>query len=350
LAIVDGNPAFSYWDIAEGTLKYIRSSSSVGTSASDWSKAVTLASSGLAYNSSLAVVEGLPAIAYKDNRNSDLHYIRSNSKHGASVNEWGKPITIASQGQAGYEATLMVVAGHPAISYVDNGTLCYVRSTTSTGASHKDWLNVIRLGEGRDSGSCDSSLAIVAGKPALSHLTGDYPEFTLQYTYSSTASGGEAEDWTTVDLDSGSYYETYLADVGGSPAIVLREAFSSFGHKYNNRILYFHAATSEVHLPGWKSVTVVGSEAIPLGLMSRNDAPLILCVRDYRPFGIFSRPRSELAFLQATDATGTAWDAAQTLHNNGGSYTVSELLIDNRLSLAFAEQSKGVNVHFISEL
>jgi len=117
LALVDGRPAIAY---REGSpnydLKYVRASDATGSS---WGTPVTVDSTGsVGEYASLAVVYGRPAIAYRDSvTNYDLKYVRASDAAGSS---WGTPVTVESSGDVGEYASLAVVAGRPAIAYYDD--------------------------------------------------------------------------------------------------------------------------------------------------------------------------------------------------------------------------------------
>ena len=65
---------------------------------------------------SLQVVDGNPAISYKDDTNLDLKYVRANDPSGTT---WSTPLTLDSLGAVGADTSLQVVSGNPAISYRD---------------------------------------------------------------------------------------------------------------------------------------------------------------------------------------------------------------------------------------
>jgi hypothetical protein len=350
LAEVQGHPAIACWNIRENKLQYRRSLSTDGTSEKDWSSPVTLASDGKAYDCSLCVVDGNPAIAFHDNRNSDLHYVRSNTPTGSSPDDWGKAITIDSNGWVGYEGQLLVVDGHPAIVYSGNGSLKYVRSKTRSGSGVKDWNNIVVVGRAEsDGGGCASSFAIVGGKPAISHLTGDYPTFTLQYTYSTTVTGSRASEWKSIDIAKGDYYETFLADVNAKPGIILREAFSSPGDKYNNRLLYFHPFASKVGiLSDWRKVEVVSDEGLPFGIKSENGLPVIIYQHSVKKSRLlFSYWQSTLELVTALDPEGLHWGGPETVHRDGEGYTGSAMFNGGKAALAFYEFSDSGDVRFV---
>lgn len=86
----------------------------------------------LGSHSSMAIVNGNPAIAYYDSVTQDLKYVRATDNRGTS---WTSPMTLASRGDVGQYPSLAIINGNPAVSYYDatNGTLCYIRSTDTSG-------------------------------------------------------------------------------------------------------------------------------------------------------------------------------------------------------------------------
>jgi len=223
LAVVDGNPAISYATVDgsyESDLKYARSTTSTGTSADDWTQIVTIDSSGdVGRNTSLAVVDGCPAISYRDSDNTSLKYARATTSTGASAGDWTLILTVDSGGSVGYYNCLVVVDGYPAISYTDDGNsdLKYVRASNASGSA---WSTPVIV-DSTDLVGWYTWMAVVDGNPAISYH--DSTNGTLKYARSETATGGSASDWTeivTVDdtsADVGEY--TSMAYVAGSPAI-----------------------------------------------------------------------------------------------------------------------------------
>ena len=81
---------------------------------------------------SLAVVNGKPAISYYDATNDDLRYVQANNADGTA---WNTPVTVDATGLTGLHTSLTVVNGKPAISYNDftNGDLKYVQANNADG-------------------------------------------------------------------------------------------------------------------------------------------------------------------------------------------------------------------------
>jgi len=214
LAVINGNPAISYYDAAVGNLKYMRANDASGTT---WGKPVTLDSAGeVGWFASLAVNNGNPAISYYDNTNFDLKYVRANDASGTT---WGAPVKVDRVGDVGQYATLAVVNGNPAISYYDNTNfdLKYVLANDASGTT---WGAPVTVDSAGDVGMC-TSLAVVNGNPAISYSDLDSD---LKYVRANDISGttwGAPEMVVKGDLAEGEWVGegTSLAIVNGNPAI-----------------------------------------------------------------------------------------------------------------------------------
>lgn len=230
LAVVDGNPAISYWDYANRTLRYARATTAAGGNLADWTQLVTVDDSGAVGGyTSLAVVDGNPAISYQEGSAGDnLNYARATTASGSEATDWTDLVIVDDGGpenhNVGRYSSLAVVDGNPAISYRDDGvdTLNYVRSTTATGASSADWSQMVIVDTAMS--SSDLSLAVVAGNPAISYYDGSSQ--ILKYARADTATGADPLDWSTVitidAMGSGIGRQNRLAVVGGYPLIFYR--------------------------------------------------------------------------------------------------------------------------------
>ena len=159
LAVVNGQPAISYYDNTNFALKYIRATDADGSA---WGSPQTLDATGaVGQYTSLAVVNGHPAISYFDITNLDLKYIRATDVDGTV---WDSPQTLDATGTVGRYPSLAVVNGQPAISYFDetNQDLKYIRATDADGTV---WDSPQTL----DAAGFDNSLAVVNGHPAISY-------------------------------------------------------------------------------------------------------------------------------------------------------------------------------------
>ncbi len=127
LAIVNGNPAISYYTV--GILKFVRANNASGTS---WGTRQTLEFVNNGQYTSLVIVDGNPAISYYGVTDMDLKFIRASD---ASGTVWGTPLTLDATGTVGLHTSLAIVDGNPAISYFDdtNDDLKFIHATNSTG-------------------------------------------------------------------------------------------------------------------------------------------------------------------------------------------------------------------------
>jgi len=218
LAVVNGNPAISYHDSTNGDLKYIRANTTSGTLLADWAAPVVVdAPAGLVVGtySSLAVVNGNPAISYHDQINADLKYVRASDANGAV---WGAPIALDSAAIGGSHTSLAVVDGRPAISYHHHfgSDLRYIRATDADGAT---WGAPITLDSAGTVGQY-TSLKVIAGHPAISYY--DVTNGDLKYLRAKTPGGTLAADWNaplTIDGTGNVGYYTSLVLLSSAIAI-----------------------------------------------------------------------------------------------------------------------------------
>ena len=134
----------------------------------------------MGFHTSLAVVDGCPAISYQQGAdNYNLKYARATTSTGASASDWTQ-IIVESAGNTGFHTSLAVIDGCPAISYrySSSNTLKFAQATTSTGGSGGDWSEVTTV----DS-SCVgyTSLAEVDGRPAISYVAGNSLKYAIYF-------------------------------------------------------------------------------------------------------------------------------------------------------------------------
>ena len=315
LAVVDGCPAISYGDDDNGDLKYARAKTGTGADASDWAQIVTVDSTGdVGECTSLAVVDGCPAISYRDDTNSDLKYARATTSTGGSASDWTQIVTVDSADSVGYDTSLAVVNGCPAISYYDatNDGLKYARATTSTGGSASDWTQIVTVDSTGNVGMF-TSLAVVDGCPAISYR--DALNHALKYARATTSTGGSASDWTqivTVDSSDWVGYYTSLAVVDGCPAISYRD-------DTNDDLKYARATTrTGGSASDWTQIVTVDS-AGAVGYCTS------LTVVDGCPaISYMDMSNVDVKYAQASTSTGGSasdWTQIVTVDSAGGSFT-----------------------------
>lgn len=251
LALIDGRPAISYCDTTDKNLRYAFSSSPLGASSTDWN-IVSLPGSTEGDKTSLAFVDGSPAVAYRSSPYNDLAYVRSTTPGGWNAGDW-QMVTIDNAGATGYLPSLAVVDGRPAIAYFNKSgsALMYALSSTASGLDAADWdFFSIRTGMGTD---MRASLAVIGSKPAIAYFAESAG--TLQYAYASTVDGAAPADWTSIVIDntlSSAGQWCSLGCVAGKPAI------SYQGNNEGLELLrYAVSATAQGANPAdWTKITV----------------------------------------------------------------------------------------------
>ena len=133
MCLIDGRPAIGYQNWTNGNLRYVRANDAAGSS---WGTPQTLDSGDdTGYNVSLASVNGVPAISYltKKTGKSELRFINGLDTEG---NAWTVPqvldeMTTGTSPNDYSRTSLAEVNGTPAISYYDLASrdLKYIRST-----------------------------------------------------------------------------------------------------------------------------------------------------------------------------------------------------------------------------
>ena len=132
MTVVDGCPAILFSSSLHG-LGYVRAGDANGDA---WGAPVTVAPKG--YDGNLAVVNGKPACTFTTGScayaNLVLHYAQAENAHGSA---WRAPVVVESSGYAGLYNSLAVVDGRPAIAYKDEAgdDLEYVRANDADGTS-----------------------------------------------------------------------------------------------------------------------------------------------------------------------------------------------------------------------
>ncbi|MBN2081206.1 hypothetical protein JW859_03250 [bacterium] len=228
LAYIDGNPAIAYVDSGPDILKYRRATTAAGTgdTAADWADApLTLDASGnIGGFPSLKVISGNPAIAYWDATNQEALYRRAVNTTGAAIGNW--PVAPARCSPAGVTVggyiSLLEVNGRPAVSFFESaiGSLQYIRASTSSGAVTADWpIVTIQVASGGGAGQWNS-LALVNGRPAIAWVQSG-PWLGLFY---SRATDNHGTTWNppvavkSEPTEAVGYYTTLL-DIDGLPVI-----------------------------------------------------------------------------------------------------------------------------------
>jgi len=306
LAVVNGNPAISYAEANTSSLRYVRATDASGTA---WGTPITLNSLGR--YASLVVINGNPAISHYDGASATLKYVRATDANGAA---WGTPVTLDSAG-TGENGSLAVVNGNPAISYYakTNSKLKYVRATDANGAA---WAPPVTL-DSATAGEC-ISLAVVNGNPAISYSAQTNSKLT--YVRATDANGAAWGTPVTADSAVGAFNSS-LAVVNGNPAI-------SYYDLTNFKLRYVRATDADG--AAWGTPVTLDSAA--------TGRYCSLAVVNGKPSISYYRASSEaLKYVRATDANGAAWGTPVILQteNNSG-FLSSQVLVNGSPAISYA--------------
>lgn len=130
LAVINGDPAIAYGDFTNLDLMYVKSNNSTGSS---WDTPIQIASH-YGEHINLLEVEGTPGIIYYTGFGTqDLNYTKANDSNGSN---WTAFRLIDDNSTAiGTQATMAIINGNPAVAYRDliNNNLYYSRSLFSNG-------------------------------------------------------------------------------------------------------------------------------------------------------------------------------------------------------------------------
>ncbi|MEZ5338582.1 MAG: hypothetical protein R3F46_09980 [bacterium] len=222
LQLVNGNPAVLFLDSSGNHLSYLRSGSPDGALKADWSAQVDIANSN-SYVQAYSMIDasGRPAIAFLDQADNKLKYVRSSTANGTGAADWTGIITVDGTAEQGAYVSAAVVDGKPMIAYADNvdHDLNLIFSDTADGGAPGDWGGKLALEAARDTGYL-VDLQLVAGKPAIAYFQIG-PELQLRYARSETVDGRKAKDWSFTRIESfvGNLVVPTLAVQGGLPRI-----------------------------------------------------------------------------------------------------------------------------------
>jgi hypothetical protein len=229
LAVVNGIPAISYYDVTNGDLYYVQASNADGSTWANAPVKLDGASNNSGQYSSLAVVNGNPAISYYNVSTADLYYVRANDVNGSG---WGTPKQLDATGTVGTYTSLCVVDGNPAISYYDgtNAALKYIRASNATGST---WASAVSIASAANKSAYygyHTSMAFTGSHAYIGYYAPDLMLPCLaDVRTNNTWLGGTSTDWFTpanwrltevptiqnVDINSGA---TFYPDISTGTA------------------------------------------------------------------------------------------------------------------------------------
>lgn len=318
MEVVNGNPAIVCYDNANNAVKYIRASDASGTT---WGSAVTL-NSGIATTGqfSLAIVNGNPAVGYVGNVSgtNTLLYIRATDASGTT---WGSAVSLETASN-GYDISLAVVNGNPAMAY-RNGSLV-IRYRRATDANGTTWGSAITPGMNNvNSGQEPVTLTIVNGNPAIATFEGFNNNNNAQYIRASNADGSAWNTVVSIDGGLGGSAQTTMAYIGGNPAMAY------YGKGFGD-LLYVRA--TDANGGSW------GSEVTVASTNDVGQNPSLAQVNGNPAISYYDVTNQDLYYVRATNATGSTWGTPVAIATGTNAGKVSKLLvISGRPAIAYFE-------------
>jgi len=285
LTEVNGRPAVCCLVWSSG-LSYIQA---LDASGATWRQSVEVGGPDeYGWPESMAIVEGAPAIAYMSDLDGSLCYVRAVDEDGSA---WGTPVTV-DVSDVGYfrsGSSLAVVDGRPAITYFREGpgvyeAVFYVRALDATG---NKWGTPVVADPYVQCNDARTSLTVVNGNPAIVSRHRDLvppPEGVetrpgLHYVRALDVDGAEWGTPIVLDSDGEIGQWPSLAVVGGNPAAVY-DSGSVQGDKFVWVVRYVSALDANGDV--WDSPVVVdvGQTYGNRSLIVANGRPAVAYVAD----------------------------------------------------------------------
>ncbi|MCC7479656.1 PKD domain-containing protein [bacterium] len=296
LAEIDGKPAIAYYGATDTDLYYVRAADSKGQF---WVGSPVRVNSVQSDSTGrwpcLRKVFGRPAVAFHDSGNDDLMYCRADDPLGDS---WPASIIVDSAGDTGQHPSMLVVDGVPHIAYqqFENLQLRYVRASDALGGA---WDAPIILDDSGDVGYWPC-LAIVAGNPAVSYW--DDGGGAVMFMRANTAGGTSWGAPVFVDGPTSLNSPTWLLDVNGNPAVGYED--NSNGKQWLNR---------SPDLFGGNFMT-----ATEMPSANGSPASFSMAIIDGNPaIAFYDNTGMDLKYSRALNKNGTVWETPQTLDTSG---------------------------------
>ncbi|MBL7950801.1 MAG: T9SS type A sorting domain-containing protein [Flavobacteriales bacterium] len=324
--LVEGRPATVCYDATQGDLLFAAANNPTGTGPNAWNAPIHIDTHpALGAHTSLAMVNGLPALAYYDASNKDLRYIRAVDAEGT---QWSTSITVDSVGELGAYCRLLVVNGRPAIAYFDE--LQNVRYVRANDANGETWGTPTSMDNSQSGPRGQGiALALIGGRPAIAYQNNT--NGNVRYLRALDANG---DTWPTNGYTLGSSadfdVEVALIDLNGRPAVAFNQQ--------NGALLFTTGTNADFSAGAAVSTTVTTGFAQPrfASLAVVNGNPAV---------SYWSGAQNALIFARANTATGSTWGLPVTVDLNGGQYGVLgvheglPIIVHSRAGMRYAKAS-----------
>jgi PKD repeat protein len=214
MAVVDGLPAIAYREGTVGELRYIRAQTPTGSYWGMPTQIDTLLGTGL--GPSMAVISGKPMVACYTAAPSALRFVAALDAHGDT---WDTAQTLDSNGgvgNTGIDPSLTDFYGLAAVAYRDqqHNSLKFMHANDQAGTN---WPTLPQLIDGTDDAGYAPSLEMINGELAVSYKTDTGATYNLMYAHSTTS----GLTWQTEGVDVNNVRGDYssLLELDGRPAI-----------------------------------------------------------------------------------------------------------------------------------
>jgi len=335
LAAINGSPAIAYSMeniVSAMELRYIRAEDAHGAA---WPASAVVVDDGgtttlVGTAVSLAEVYSRPAIAYQDDTNARLLYIRADDLDGAS---WPVAPVQAdpTTNNAGGFCSLAVIGGQPSISeyYVSFGDLMYVRALDQEGTS---WSAPYSVRSGVDLGwySTLAECTTTTDFPVIAHY--DHSNQQVLFERATDATGATWTPMVAICSPGDGNDSVSLAVVGGLPAVVYF-GLDQFGVPGLN---YIKALDTSFNWSTLTQLVTGGSNGLRPCIAEIGGYPAVAYKYEV------SMSQDGLRYIAATDVNGSSWGTIETVdavHNIGHELSLAE--VDGRPAIAYMHNGPG---------
>jgi len=340
LALIDGNPAISYLDRTNGNLKYMRAADSTGATWAIGSDTdVTTDADDDGYFTSLAVVDGNPAVSYYNSTAGDLRYVRAVDTAGT---DWTAAAVTVEAATVLETTSLVVVAGRPAIAYDIVGPEVYYEIAVDTQGA--DWSTAARKIDGAAENGWSPSLALADGSPAVAFQRTTGGLNSLYYVRAGDATGTgpwqvPAELHADAAAQGVGYYPS-LAIVDGRPAV-------SYEHwiAIGNADPYFtRSSTAGGDTGTWDAPAPVSLDAA--AAIDGGGYSSLVVIGGIPQVAFYNYSDDTLMHVRAQDATGSSWLQPEVVDDgNGGANDVgmyaTMIAVGGQPAIAYYDTTSG---------
>jgi hypothetical protein len=235
LAVLDGKPIISYFDNDKGNLKFARAKVAEPDATIDWVYHTVDSEGWVGEYSSVAVVDGLPAISYYDYTNTGLKFARATTPTPSGAADW-QFHAVETAGQVGRFSSLAVVNGKPAVSYYgDTGTdLRYAKALISEPSNQMDWR--VHVVDGEIDVGLYSAMAVLGDRPMISYY--DWSSKSLKFALAHSNDPSSGADWSVHPVNA-------EGTVSLSPSLIAKDAKPVMTYYGNGDLYYAQAVTDD---------------------------------------------------------------------------------------------------------